>query len=51
MSKNCETFILQNFWKTIEFQLILTLIKDYGLEGSEQMEQVWSLYVGTSFYI
>ena len=27
------------------------LMKDYGLEGSEQMEQVWSLYVGTGFYI
>ena len=26
-------------------------MKDYGLEGSEQMEQVWGLYVGTGFYI
>ena len=26
-------------------------MKDYGLEDSEQMEQVWSLYVGTGFYV
>ena len=26
-------------------------MKDYGLEDSEQMEQVWSLYVATGFYI
>ena len=35
----------------MEFQLILILIKNYGLEDSEQMEQVWGLYIGTSFYI
>ena len=35
----------------MEFQLILILMKDYGLEGSEQMEQVWGLFVGTGFYI
>ena len=35
----------------IEFDLILILIKDYELEGSEQMEQVWGLYVETGFYI
>ena len=26
-------------------------MKGYGLEGSEQMEQVWGLYIGTVFYI
>ena len=26
-------------------------MKDCGLKGSEQMEQVWVLYVGTGFYI
>ena len=35
----------------IEFQLILILMDDYGREGSEQMEQVWGLYIGTGFYI
>ena len=35
----------------IEFWLMLILMKDYGLEDSEQMEQVWGLYVGTGFYI
>ena len=31
---------LQKFQKTIEFQLTLMLMKDYGLEDLEQMEQV-----------
>ena len=26
-------------------------MKNYELEDSEQMEQVWDLYVGTGFYI
>ena len=26
-------------------------MKDYGLEDSEQMEQVWGLYVGTGIGI
>ena len=26
-------------------------MKDYGLRGTEQMEQVWGLYIGTGFYI
>ena len=30
---------------------LLILMKNYGLEGSEQMEQVWGLYVGAGFYI
>ena len=41
----------QNFYKTIEFQLILILMKYYGLEESEQIEQVWGLYVGAGFSI
>ena len=36
---------------TIEFQLTLILMKDYGLEDSRQMEKVWGLYVKTGFYI
>ena len=36
----------------IEFYSILILMKDYGLEGLEQMEQVWFicrfLYLGTT---
>ena len=35
----------------IELHLILILMKGYGLEGSEHMEQVWGLYIGTVFYI
>ena len=50
-SMNFATCILQNLYKTTKFQLILILMKDYGLEDSEQMEQVWRLYVGTGFYI
>ena len=49
--KNFGTCSLQNFEKNIEFQLILILMKDYGLEDSEQIELVWGLYVGTGFYI
>ena len=30
-----QHFVLKNFEKTIEFQVILILMKDYGLEGSE----------------
>ena len=26
-------------------------MKDYGLEDSEQIKQVWGLNVGTGFYI
>ena len=26
-------------------------MKDYGVEESEQMEQVWGSYVGKGFYI
>ena len=48
---NFATFVLQNLYKTIEFQLTMILMKDYGLEDSEQMKQVWGLYIGTSFYI
>ena len=44
-SKNFATGILQNFY------IILILMKDYGLEDLEQMEQVWGLYVGTGFHI
>ena len=29
----------------------MILMKDYGLEDSELMEQVWGLYVATGFYI
>ena len=41
--KNFATCTLQNFQKTLEFQLILLLMKDYEdkiLEDLEQMEQV-----------
>ena len=31
---------VQKFQNTIEFQLTFILIKDHGLEDSEQMEQV-----------
>ena len=33
----------------MESQLILILMKDYGLQGSEQ--KVWGLFIGTRFYI
>ena len=46
-----QRVFLQSFYKTTEFQLILILMKDYGLEDLEQMEQVWGLYIGTSFCI
>ena len=40
-SKNFARCVLQkNFCKTIEVQIKLILMKDYGLEDSEQMEQV-----------
>ena len=42
---------LENLQKTVEFQLILILMKDYGLEDYEKMKQVWGLYVAASFYI
>ena len=42
---------LQKFYKTIEFELTLILMKDYELEDSEQIKQVWGLNVGTGFYI
>ena len=50
-SKNFAMCILQNLQKTINLQIILILMKDYGLEDSKQMEQVRGLYVGTGFYI
>ena len=48
---NFQRILQHVFSKLLQDHRILILMKYYGLEESEQIEQVWGLHVGAGFSI